>query len=620
MKKKNLVISIITTSIIAVLATSCGVDITGREVVNTEPAVPGGVTATQGTLEESVTVSWEEASNAEYYVIYKAVDTPDSFRVINTRVLGTSFSDTPAASGREFYYKVAAGNGTQWSTPSAETRGFALKGAPAPPATVNISSNVIGQIDLSWAAVTNATGYNIYRCDVKYGTYAKINTDPITVLTYTDDDSISPDDAYYYKIVSVNGHGEGAGTVARSGLALQQVPVWGTVNLAATDNVYGDKILVTWEAATNAASYRVYRATSEGGEYAMIAENITGLSFSDRDALITDLTPYYYKVVAVSSGGSADSGAVDNGSLNKAIPAILDPPTGVAATPNQINKITISWNEVSGAYGYRIYRSENSDFSGSAQISGDVIGLSYDDTGMSPLPDPKLYYYKVSTLSIGSGEPPVISESAMSATATWGRAYPAAPLVPINITSAMNYSEGTLTVSWQAADTCTKTYDVYRSENGINGTYNLISENQAGTSFMDQLAGQDDGTIQAGVQYYYKIRARNTTGNSNLSAGTLSTFTLNVPANLAVSTKYNYDWNCTYTYTITWSTVKGATGYEVGINHDGAWDVQTVSGGTTGSLTWKSDNYGGNGYNVRIRSKNATPDPDTYSAWSPEVN
>ena len=36
--------------------------------------------------------------------------------------------------------------------------------------------------------------------------------------------------------------------------------------------------------------------------------------------------------------------------------------------PNQINKITISWNEVSGAYGYRIYRSENSDFSGSTII------------------------------------------------------------------------------------------------------------------------------------------------------------------------------------------------------------------------------------------------------------
>jgi len=269
-------------------------------------------------------------------------------------------------------------------------------------------------------------------------------------------------------------------------------------------------------------------------------------------------------------------------------------------------------------YGYRVYRSENSDFSGAVEVANYVAGISCDDTSMSPLPDPKQYYYKASTLSIGSTG--TISESEMSATATLGLAKPAVPLVPVSITSTMNYNAGTLTVSWQAGDTCTKTYDVYRSENGVNGTYNLVSEKQTGTSFMDELSGQNSGTIQAGVEYYYKIQARNSTGVSDLSGGTLSTFTLNVPANLSVSTKYNWDGGCTYTYTITWSTVKGTTGYEVGIYHDSAWDVQTVSGGTTGTLTWKSDNYGGSGYNVRIRSKNATPDPDTYSSWSAEVN
>jgi fibronectin type 3 domain-containing protein len=616
MKMKNLVNSIIASSIIAVLASACGVDIVGREVINTEPAVPNGVTATQGTLEESVTVTWEGANNAEYYVLYKAVDTPDSFRVINTRVLGLSFSDTPAASGREFYYKVAAGNGTMWSAPSTEARGFALKGVPAPPASVTISANVIGQIELSWDTVINATGYNVYRCDVKYGTYEKINPDPITDLAYSDTD-VSPDDAYYYKVVAINNHGEGAATVAGGGVALQQVPVWGTVNLAASDNVFGDQILVSWDAAAHAASYRVYRSDSELGIYVLIAENVTGLTFNDRDIAIANLTPYYYKVAAVSSGGTADSGVVDSGSLDQTIPAVLAPPTGVGATMTLINKITVSWHEVAGAHGYRVYRSANSDFSGAMEVANNVAGLSYDDTGMSPLPDQKQYYYKVTTLSIGATG--TISESGVSALAT-GNAIPAAPLVPVSIISTMNYSAGTLTVSWQAADTCTKTYDVYRSEDGINGTYNIFSTNQAGTSFMDELTGQNSGTIEAGVEYHYKIRARNSTGVSALSGGTLSTFTLNVPANLSVSTKYNWDGGCTYNYTITWSTVKGATGYEVGIYHDGAWDVQTVSGGSTGTLIWKSDNYGGSGYNVRIRAKNATPDPDKYSAWSTEVN
>ena len=614
MKMKNLVKSIIASGIIAALASACGVDKVGREIINSEPGVPQSVAATQGTLEESVTVTWEGANNAEYYVVYKAVDTPDSFRVINTRVLGLTFSDTPAASGREFYYKVAAGNGTMWSVPSTEARGFALKGVPSPPASVTISSNVIGQIELTWAPVINATGYNVYRCDVKYGTYAKINTDPITVLTYTDS-SVSPDDAYYYKLVAVNGHGEGAAAVAEGGMALQQVPVWSTVNLAATDDVFGDQIVVSWEAAANAASYSIYRAPAAGGEYVLIAGNITGLTYHDRDALIEDKTLYNYKVTAVSSGGSADSGAVDSGSLDKTIPAILAPPTGVAATTALINQITVSWNEVSGAYGYRIYRSVNSDFSGAVEVANLVTGLTYDDTGMSPLPEPRQYYYKVSTLSIGGTG--TISESDKSATAILGLAKPAAPLTPVSIASAMNYSAGTLTVSWQAADTCTKTYDVYRSEDGIGGTYNLVSSNQAGTSFMDELSGQNSGTIQAGVEYYYKIKARNTTGVSDLSGGTLSTFTLNVPANLSVVTTYNA--SIKWTYTITWTAVKGATHYEVGIYHNGAWDNQTVTASPL-VRTFGPTPTPYNNWNVRIRAINATPDPDRYSAWSPEVN
>ncbi len=614
MNMKNLVTSIIATGIIAALVSACGVDVVGREVVNTKPGVPQGVIATQGTLEESVTVTWEGAANAEYYVIYKAVDTPDSFRVINTRVLGESFIDTPAASGREFYYRVAAGNGTMWSAPSAEARGFALKGAPAPPASVTISANFIGQIELAWGAVTNATGYNVYRCDVKYGTYEKINTDPVTALTYTDT-SVSPDDAYYYKIVSVNDHGEGAATVAESGLALQQVPVWGTVNLAASDATFGDQILVSWEEATYAASYSVYRAAAVDGEYSLVAENITGLTFNDRDTGIANLTDYFYKVVAVSSGGSADSGMIDNGRLDNTIPSILAPPTGVAATTNLINTITVSWNEVSGAYGYRVYRSESSDFSGAVEVSNNVAGLSHDDASMSPLPDPKQYYYKVSTLSIGSTG--TISESDKSATAILGMAKPAAPLTPISIASAMDYNAGTLSVSWQAADTCTKTYDVYRSEDGINGTYNIVSTNQSGTSFMDELFGQNAGTIQAGVEYYYKIQARNSTGTSALSSGTAATFTLNVPTNLSVVT--TYDISVKWTYTITWTAVKGATHYEVGIYHNGAWDNQTVTASplvrTFGPIPTPY-----NSWNVRIRAINTTPNPDIYSAYSPEVN
>lgn len=595
------------------------------------PDVPSNVTATRGTLEESVVINWDAVGDAEYYIIYKALDSPESFKVVANRVAGNTYTDTPVSSGRTFYYKVAAGNGNSWSAPGTEVMGFALKGSPMPPASVTIPVNRIDQVTLAWDAVINADSYNVYRCDVKYGTYDKLNTEAVTAATYTDS-TATADKKYYYKIVSVNEYGEGAASNVISGTALQKVPVWSVAStLTATDATYGEKVRITWTAADYAASYTVLRAprieVAPGeytvGEYSVIADNVTGLVYDDRDTDIADMIPYYYRVVAVSSGGQADSGLSDSGSVNRAIPAEVDPPETVRASKGLTNVITVTWNEVENANGgYSVYRSTSSSFTSPVKIVDKYIAsavdgkISFNDTTMAPVADRVYYYYKVTAWSVsGVNE----MESAFNASAADGYTNPSAPGVPVNITSSMNYDSGTITVTWTRADNWTKRYTIYRSDNGIDGDYNLISENQTGTSITEALV-VNEGTVEAGVGYYYKIKAINDVGESSQSSGTSATFTLRVPANLAVSTKYNWDLYCTYTYTITWTAVKGATGYEVGIYHDKAWENITVGGGSSATLTWKSDNYGGAGYNVRIRAINATPDPDIFSGYSAVVN
>jgi len=623
MKLKSLIKSLIMTFIFSAFVSACG----GSTISENEsfvPAVPSGITATEGTLEDSVLVQWDAVGDAEYYIIYKALDTPESFKVISTRVVGLSYSDTPVSSGRTFYYRVAAGTGNKWSDPGAEVRGFALKGAPVSPDSFTIAGNEIGQVTLNWSNVINADSYNIYRCDVKYGTYVKINAEAVESLSYTDTDVIA-DKKYYYKIIAVNEYGEGVASEIISGTALQQVPEWpDPVSISASDQTFGEKVVVEWPEAQYASNYAVYRAPdNEGvpGEFALIAENVTGLVYEDRDTTLEGDPDhpvlYYYTVVAVSSGGQADSGVWDTGGVNKLIPAVVNPPTTVTASKGKTNVITVTWSEVSDANGgYSVYRSTSSSFTSPVKVADRITGLTFDDTTMAPVSDTETYYYKVSAWSV-AGE--IAVESGMTALTASGFTYPDIPGVPINIVSAMNYDNGTITLSWNAADSWTKRYTIYRSDNGIDGDYNLISENQTVTSLTEELVIQD-GSIEAGVEYYYKVIALNDMGVSGESSGTAAMFTLRVPTNLSVSTKYNWDVACTYTYTITWTAVKGATGYEVGIHHDGDWDNITVSGGGTTTLTWKSDNYGGSGYNVRIRAINATPDPDIYSAYSAEVN
>ena len=141
MKPNSLIRSLIAAGLTAFFLSACSEGTVTGGGESLTPSVPSGIEATQGTLEDSVLLSWDAVDNAEYYVIYKALDTPETFRVVANRIIGQSYSDTPVSSGRKFYYKVASGNGNKWSEPSPEAEGFALKGAPVPPETVDVPVN-----------------------------------------------------------------------------------------------------------------------------------------------------------------------------------------------------------------------------------------------------------------------------------------------------------------------------------------------------------------------------------------------------------------------------------------------------------------------------------------------
>lgn len=68
------------------------------------------------------------------------------------------------------------------------------------------------------------------------------------------------------------------------------------------------EVTVTWESLSSADSYRIKRATAEAGPYQLIAENLTGTTFTDT-GLSNGIT-YYYVVSAMIAGEETpDSGA-----------------------------------------------------------------------------------------------------------------------------------------------------------------------------------------------------------------------------------------------------------------------------------------------------------------------
>ena len=84
--------------------------------------------------------------------------------------------------------------------------------APLPAAPGSLTATLIssGEIDLSWPAVTWATGYNVYRGAVSGDeSVIPLNSSPLAGTTYQDL-SVSGQTSYYYVVQAVNATGAGA--------------------------------------------------------------------------------------------------------------------------------------------------------------------------------------------------------------------------------------------------------------------------------------------------------------------------------------------------------------------------------------------------------------------------
>jgi hypothetical protein len=119
-------------------------------------------------------------------------------------------------------------------------------------------------------------------------------------------------------------------------------------NVSATDGNYEDYVKITWNPVSGADYYRIYRNGTQ------IKDNQPSSPYNDTTA-IPDVH-YDYEVSAVDSCGEGLKGGPDKGWR----PPICDPPgkpTNVSASDGYYEDyVEITWNPVSGADYYRIYR------------------------------------------------------------------------------------------------------------------------------------------------------------------------------------------------------------------------------------------------------------------------
>ncbi|MBN2785582.1 MAG: carbohydrate-binding protein [Pontiellaceae bacterium] len=94
-------------------------------------------------------------------------------------------------------------------------------------------------------------------------------------------------------------------------------PVPGTPGGLVATAVSGSRIDLSWSASSGATRYNVYRSSTSGGAYTLIAASVTGTSYSDSG--LADGMTYYYAVSAVNGTGesplSSEAGATTSARL-----------------------------------------------------------------------------------------------------------------------------------------------------------------------------------------------------------------------------------------------------------------------------------------------------------------
>jgi fibronectin type 3 domain-containing protein len=250
---------------------------------------PTGVMATPASFAE-IDLSWTAVTGATSYVVQRSSTSGGPYATVGSPV-GASFANTGLAAGATYYYVVKAVAGTVSSSVSAEVSATTPKGQPTGLVASPVSQS---KINLTWNAVTGATGYVVQRSTTSGGPYTTVGSP--TAASFADV-GLGEATTYYYVVQATAGAVTSATSAEVSALTMPAAPA-GVSATAVSDT----RINLTWLSVTGATGYVILRSNTSGGPYTTVG-SATSANFADNG--LNPHTTYYYVVEAVDASGSS---------------------------------------------------------------------------------------------------------------------------------------------------------------------------------------------------------------------------------------------------------------------------------------------------------------------------
>ena len=318
--------------------------------------------------------------------------------------------------------------------------------------------------------------------------------------------------------------------------------------VSASDGASTSIIHISWAASSGATGYKVYRGFNGDafGDAVCIAPSVTALSYDD--ASVEPLVKYDYWIAAVNAFGESEAGGPDTGYIVYERPSA---PTGLVASDGASTEgVVLTWNAatvpVEGSVTYEVFRSETSELSSAAGIAGMLPATRYTDKTAEP---GTTYWYWVRVEGV-IGEEAVLGASDFSAPDSGFRAV-AVPGAPTSVSAADGLSATEIVVTWDETASASS-YSVWRATFDTSAAAAELASGLTVTSYSDD-------TAEAGVTYYYWVKATNAGGTSDFSASD-SGFLAQITGPATVSASDGEFADC---IRVSWEASENATTYEL---------------------------------------------------------
>lgn len=152
---------------------------------------------------DSITLQWTEVTGITGYEIYRSEKEPGNYKQIST-IIGyknVTYKDTGLIAGKSYYYKIRALrviNGKKIYGVFSEV--INKKPVPIKGKIISITPNGCESLKIVWEKNPSVTGYELYRCTQKMGTYKKVaELKEENSMVYLDS-GLNSGTTYYYKV------------------------------------------------------------------------------------------------------------------------------------------------------------------------------------------------------------------------------------------------------------------------------------------------------------------------------------------------------------------------------------------------------------------------------------